>query len=168
MIRLFTFSRWSHIGLVIRDRRTDELLLWEATTDNIVDDYELGPRKRCVQLVKLEEKIRHYRGVVAVRHLRGVEIDLQMQSELDNLVKQLRTASYQNYLIEYLRYFLGYRRDQMKQAFCSQLIAEAYQRLRLIPPEKPPIFYIPKDFAPERRFRLARGRLSRPYVVKAI
>ena len=168
MIRLFTFSRWSHIGLVIRDRRTDELLLWEATTDNIVDDYELGPRRRCVQLVKLEEKIRHYRGVVAVRHLRGVEIDLQMQSELDNLVKQLRTASYQNYLIEYLRYFLGYRRDQMKQAFCSQLIAEAYQRLRLIPPEKPPIFYIPKDFAPERRFRLARGRLSRPYVVKAI
>lgn len=168
MIRLFTFSRWSHIGLVIRDRRTDELLLWEATTDNIVDDYELGPRKRCVQLVKLEEKIRHYRGVVAVRHLRGVEIDLQMQSELDNLVKQLRTASYQNYLIEYLRYFLGYRRDQMKQAFCSQLIAEAYQRLRLIPLEKPPIFYIPKDFAPERRFRLARGRLSRPYVVKAI
>ena len=88
MIRLFTFSRWSHIGLVIRDRRTDELLLWEATTDNIVDDYELGPRRRCVQLVKLEEKIRHYRGVVAVRHLRGVEIDLQMQSELDNLVKQ--------------------------------------------------------------------------------
>ena len=168
MIRLFTFSRWSHIGLVIRDRRTDELLLWEATTNNIVEDYELGPRRRSVQLVKLEEKIHHYQGMVAVRHLRGIEIDAQMHRELDQLVKQLRTAPYQNYLIEYLRQFFGYRRDQLKRAFCSQLIAEAYQRLRLIPREKPAVFYIPKDFAPERRFRLVRGWLSRPYVVKSI
>jgi hypothetical protein len=161
-IRLFTRSRWSHIGIIVRDPDTNALFLWEATSCNTIEDVEFGHIPRGVQLVRLEDKVRSYNGVVAVRLLTGVDRNGKMMERFGWLFKRLRRAPYQNYLLEYINAGLGFSRRATRRAFCSQLVAEAYMRMRLLRPEKPSAFYTPKDFSADRPLPLQYGRLTPP------
>ena len=165
LIRLFTRCRWSHIGIVVRDSESGELFLWEATSNNTIADVEYGHIPRGVQLVRLEEKLRSYNGVAAVRLLTGVERNAKMMKRFSWLFKRLRRAPYQNYLIEYVKIGFGRSRRTARYAFCSQLVAEAYVRMRLLRPEKPSAFYTPKDFAVDQSLSLCHGQLTTPIVV---
>lgn len=161
-IRFFTRSRWSHIGIVVRDSGTQELFLWEATSSSAIEDVEFGHIHRGVQLVRLEDRVRSYNGVVAVRLLTGVDRNEKMMERFGWLFKRLRRAPYRNYLVEYLNVGLGRSRRASGRAFCSQLVAEAYMRMRLLRPEKPSAFYTPRDFSADRPLRLRYGWLTPP------
>lgn len=165
LIKLFTGGRWSHIGIVVRDAASDELLLWEATSNNTIKDVEFGHIPRGVQLVSLEEKLRSYNGIAAVRFLEGVERSPKMMKRFRWLFKRLRRAPYRNYLVEYINVGFRGNRRAGHYAFCSQLVAEAYMRMRLLRPERPSAFYTPNDFAKDRSLLLQNGRLTAPLVV---
>ncbi len=160
LIRIFTRSRWSHIGIVVRDASTDELFLWEATSNNTVEDVEYGHIPRGVQLVRLEEKLRSYDGVAAVRLLTGVERNAVMMKRFRWLFKRLRRAPYRNYFLEYVKVGFGRNRKATHYAFCSQLVAEAYVRMRVLRPEKPSAFYTPKHFSVDQSLPLRHGKLT--------
>lgn len=164
-IRVFTRSQWSHIGIVVRQADTGELFLWEATSSNTIDDVDYGHIPRGVQLVRLEEKVRSYDGLVAVRLLIGVERNSTMLKRFGWLFKRLRRAPYRNYMLEYLNVGLGLSRRAPHYVFCSQLVAEAYMRMRLLRPAKRSALYVPKDFSPDRTLPLRQGRLEPPIVV---
>lgn len=166
LIRVFTRSRWSHIGIVVRDLASGDLFLWEATSSNTIDDVDYGHIPRGVQLVHLEDKLRSYNGVAAVRLLTGVERNGRIMKRFGWLFKRLRRAPYRNYLIEYINVGLGRSRRATRRAFCSQLVAEAYMRMGLLRPEKPSALYTPKDFAVDTSLALRRGRLTPPIVVE--
>jgi hypothetical protein len=166
-IRMVTRSRWSHIGIIVRKAETGELFLWEATSSNTINDVDYGHVPRGVQLVRLEDKVRSYDGLVAVRRLIGVERTSEMLKRFGWLFKRLRRAPYRNYVVEYVKVGLGLSRRAPRYAFCSQLVAEAYVRMRLLRPEKRSALYVPKDFSPDRILPLRRGRLTTPIVVRA-
>jgi hypothetical protein len=46
------------------------------------------------------------------------------------------------------------RREDLSSLFCSELVAAAYQRMGLLPPDPPSNEYTPKDFCTRRRKRL--------------
>lgn len=167
VIRFFTRSQWSHIGIVVRQPATGELFLWEATSSNTIDDVDYGHIPRGVQLVRLEEKVRSYDGLVAVRRLIGVERNGVLLKRFSWLFKRLRRAPYRNYMLEYLNVGLGLSRRAPHYVFCSQLVAESYMRMRLLRPAKRSALYIPKDFSPDRTLPLRQGRLEPPIVVRA-
>ena len=70
-IKLFTGSKFSHIGLalVLSDDDQDMVLLLESTTLNDIEDIESGQIRRGVQLVPLSERVRTYKGKVYLRPL---------------------------------------------------------------------------------------------------
>ena len=49
--------------------------------------------------------------------------------------------------------------------FCSELVAEVYKQLRLLPQDKASISYVPSDFGPEVPLPLLQGRLSPAYLL---
>ena len=165
LIRLFTRGRWSHIGIIVRDVASDDLFLWEATSNNTISDVEFGHIPRGVQLVSLEEKLRSYNGIAAVRFLEGVERNAKMMKRFRWLFKRLRRAPYRNYLVEYLNIGIRGNRRAANCAFCSQLVAEAYMRMRLLRLERPSAFYTPNDFAKDRSLPLKHGKLTAPMVL---
>lgn len=166
LIRLFTVCRWSHIGIVVRDPGSAALYLWEATSNNVVHDVDYGYIPRGVQLVRLEDKLRCYDGVVAVRLLTGVERNPKLLKRFSWIFKRLRRAPYRNYVLEFLMVGLWGQRRGLQYAFCSQLVAETYMRMRLLRPVKPSALYTPRDFSSEGTILLRRGCLTALRIVQ--
>ena len=88
LVRGFTGSRWSHVGLVVRlPEHPQTPLLWEATRASKVQDIVQGCAFDGVQLVSLDDRVAGYQGLVAVRRLQGVVTDAQARQRLDELIE---------------------------------------------------------------------------------
>ncbi len=70
MIKWFTNSLWSHVGMVIRSSEWDSLLLWESTTLSKLKDIESKTARQGVQLILLSERIKSYDGGIVIRKLK--------------------------------------------------------------------------------------------------
>lgn len=163
IVRGFTGSRWSHIGLVVRlADRPHTPLLWEATLASKVHDITAGKAFDGVQLVALDDRIASYQGLVAVRRLYRVHAHAQADSHLVELIDQWRARPYRNYIRQHISAWLrgesalSFRRG----GFCSELIAEVYRRWALLPMERPAHHYVPRDFSGEQVLVRRHGHLS--------
>ncbi len=152
-IKWFTDSRWSHVGMVVRLEDWDIVLLWESTTLTDLRDVITGKARRGVQLVCLSDRIAGYDGEVSIRHLQ-VERTPSMQSALVALRDDLKGRPYEADKVELLKASydgpLGENREDLSSLFCSELIAETYQRMGLLPsgPEdKASNEYTPREFS---------------------
>jgi hypothetical protein len=173
-IKWLTFCPWSHIGMVVctpsgAGPLADTVLLWESTNlDNLKDAID-GVAKRGVQLVVLSERIQTYGGEIGIRHL-SVHREPAMLEALAALRIKLRNCPYEQKKLELLRAALdgpfesGRRPEDLSSLFCSELIAEAYQAMGLLPDldGKPSDEYTPRDFAGE--LALLRGATLGPIV----
>ena len=54
----------------------------------------------------------------------------------------------------------GHNTEDLSSLFCSELVAEAYQRLGLLDENKPSNEYVRGDFSEKRVLSLLRGRLG--------
>ncbi len=153
-IKRLTGSHWSHAALIVRKPGSPPLL-WEATLDTDLADIATHEAAPGVHLYGLEHWLRHYGGETALRRLR-VERTPAMQSALLAFYQEARGRPYERNRLELLRSVydgpLGRnRKEDDASFFCSELVAEAYQRMGLLPATPAASEYTPKDFSTDRK-----------------
>lgn len=168
IVRGFTGSRWSHVGLVVRLPEMPQTpLLWEATRASKVHDITEGKPFDGVQLVALDDRIASYQGVVAVRRLQQVHTDSQARVLLETLIEAWRAKPYRNFVRQHISAWV--RGEEAlsfsRGGFCSELVAEVYRRWSLLPADRPAHHYVPRDFGCEAGVPLLRGGLSPAYLL---
>ncbi len=177
-IKRFTFSKWSHVGMVIKSHEFDSILLWESTTLTDIPDLESGNLLKGVQIVPLSQRIALYNGGISIRKLTIGRTKKRIAS-LVKLRKELRGKKYEKSNLELIRSAydgpFGHNTEDLSSLFCSELVAEAYQAMGLLPDDKksedykPSNEYTPADFSYKKRkyFHLLKGRLGKEIVIKA-
>jgi len=145
-------SRWSHVGLVLRGAERNPALLWESTALTRTPGLERGRPRRGVQLVPLGRRVRDYRGIVVLRRLL-VRRSPAMDRALRRLRGELQDRPYEHDMVQLLRAAYegpgGQNHQDLRYLFCSELVAEAYQAMGLLPPWPPSSEYTPRDFSSE-------------------
>ena len=161
-IKLTTNSKWSHVGMVLRLPESQAAFLWESTTLTNLKDAIDGRVKRGVQLVLLSDRVRTYDGEASIRHLHGYTVDNHSYLNLMQFRQEVRGRAYEQDKLELIRAAydgpFGHNQEDLSSLFCSELVAEAYQRLGLLqqPPQGlPSNEYTPRDFA--RDINLQQG-----------
>lgn len=164
-IKWATLSRWSHVGMIVVLPEYDFVTVWESTTLSSLVDLDTKVPHKGVQLVPLSSRIEGYDGEVAVRPLEGISFG---ESDLKNLMQLRREVSgreYEQDQIELIKAAydgpLGRNSEDLTSLFCSELLAEAYQRLGLLSEEKPSNEYTPADFSEKKQLELLNGSLGK-------
>jgi hypothetical protein len=166
-IKFFTLSKWSHVGMVYRfDDPLDpdgSVFCWESTTLCDIADADTGKLTRGVQRVELSERLERC-------FAKGYEISVRSLSKAltDDMVRALNTfrhtvsgTPYEKNKIELIKSaydgIFGDNKEDLSSLFCSELVAEAYQKMGILTEAKPSNEYTPKDFSSEKTLRLEHG-----------
>jgi hypothetical protein len=169
LIRLASGGDWSHVAMVLRlPTIFPGVLLWESTTLSDIPDLESRLPTRGVQLVPMSQRLASYHGRVAVRRLTPRPTPAMVHA-LARRRAQLSRRAYEQHRLQLLRAAYdglgGNNREDLSTVFCSELVAEAYQAMALLPEPpagRPSNEYTPVDFArPSLRLKHSR-RLSPP------
>ncbi len=162
-IQWFSNSKWSHIGMVVRTAQKNECFLWESTTLSNVKDTHTGTYVEGVQLVSLPERIAAYEGEVAVRQLK-LKRNFDMLAQLTKLRAEIKGRPYEQDHLQLIRSaydgMYGDNTADLSSLFCSELVAEAYQRMGVLSKDLPSNEYAPRDFANEATLDLLQGTLG--------
>ena len=153
LIRLTTRSRWSHIGMIVKVPDFDMVLLWESTSLNNylgVKDVYAGAPLKGVQTTVLSDKISRFRGDVAVRQLND-ELEIDKIKELSNLRNEWKNIPYETDYLELLNSAIDLKiipenEEDLSSIFCSELVGEALQRIKIIDESMPSNEFVPSDF----------------------
>jgi len=176
-IKWMTTSRWSHVGMALRVPDFDFVLLWESTMLSDVSEYDSSKLVRGVRLVVLSECISKYNADIAVRRL-TVNRTPKMRRDLANFRNEVRGRPYEESKMELIKAAydgpFGRNEEDLSSLFCSELIAESYQVMGLLPKNrsapnyKPSNEYTPADFASTdpKTLPLSKGSLSKPVFLK--
>ncbi|MBF0271338.1 MAG: hypothetical protein HQL98_04550 [Magnetococcales bacterium] len=175
MIRLGEWSKWSHVGMVIKN--DIGLFSWESTTLSNIKDASDGKEKMGVQIVSLSERIKRYDGEIAYRSLaipKGIKIEEEettgdgitrgMEKKLWEIRQQLRDRPYEKHKLELIKSLIDVlpgstNKEDLSSVFCSELVAEAYQSMGLLPPNEPSNEFTPRDFS-------CAGRINKKLLAK--
>ncbi|MDD5753754.1 MAG: YiiX/YebB-like N1pC/P60 family cysteine hydrolase [Methylococcales bacterium] len=166
-IKLFTFSEWSHVGMVYRlndpfDER-GSVFCWESTTLSNIEDADSGRLTKGVQRVELSERLEKcfssgYK--ICIRQL-SKPLDDGMIRKLNEFRHEVSGRPYEKSKLELLKAaydgIFGLNKEDLSSLFCSELVAEAYQRMGLLTEALPSNEYTPKDFSIERHLSLQLG-----------
>ena len=171
-IKWFTNSKWSHVGMVVRLPEWDIVLLWESTTLSDISDITTGEETQGVQLVPLSERLSKYTGDACIRKL-SINVTSEMKNALSKLREELKGRPYEKNKIELIKAaydgFFGENEENLSSLFCSELVAEAYQRMGLIREDVKSNEFTPKDFSSDsdKKFDLLKNAsLSKEIYIK--
>ncbi len=148
VIKWFTKSDWSHVGMVIRSDEHDMLLLWESTTLSKIKTVN-GVERQGVAIRPLSEVINGYDGKVAVRKLihKLTTDDIKILAKFREEVKGRPYEESKLELFKSAYDWIGGANDEdLSSIFCSELIAEFYQRIGIIESYTSSNEYTPADF----------------------
>lgn len=166
-IKFFTLSKWSHVGMIYRfDNPLDpksSMFCWESTTLSDIKDADTGKLTKGVQRVELSERLERCFS-------KGYEISVRLLSEtltddmilaLNNFRHEVSGRPYEKDKIELLKAayegVLGDNKEDLSSLFCSELVAEAYQKMGLLTERVPSNEYTPNNFSTERSLSLELG-----------
>lgn len=166
-IKFFTVSKWSHVGMVYRfdDPRDAKgsVFCWESTTLSNLEDADTGKLTKGVQRVELSERLeRCFAGgyEICVRPLSS-PLTNDMIRKLNDFRHDVSGRPYEKDKIELLKAaydgIFGANKEDLSSLFCSELVAEAYQRIGLLTEKTPSNEYTPKDFSSEKSISLELG-----------
>lgn len=159
IIRWFTGSSWTHIGVVVHLEGIEEPLLLEATMAAESLDLFSGELTSGVSLVSLSQKLADYAGDVAVRHRVGPPLCSRQRRLVRRLVRCLYRKPYRNYVWRQLLDAMPLSRRRLGGGFfCSELVAEFYRRLGWLPRDIRCGGFVPGHFA-EESLALSQGDL---------
>jgi hypothetical protein len=148
-------AAWTHVGLLLRAPEDAEPLLWEAGCE--------GPH-RGTRVLRLAVRMAGFRGRMSVRCLSRSLASEQCQ-RLDALRQEMAARQRARGLLDLMGAaddgWLGARRDNLGDPTDAELVAEAYQRLGLLPDAAhggaPPSEYRPRQFAEGHGLELKNG-----------
>ncbi|GAB6930396.1 hypothetical protein JCM10914A_43790 [Paenibacillus sp. JCM 10914] len=153
---------WSHVAIVVRTP-DNEVLLWESTSADDLEDCWFHVKKSGPQLVKLRDRIisdisGQYDSMFAIRQLE-VERTPEMYDQLENFIGQVHDATFPDKLQMYWEVLEGKFgiKSSFKDFFCSKLASETYMRLGLLSESKPANSYEPKNFTSEHPLKLLKN-----------
>lgn len=150
VIKWATRSPWSHVGMIVVADDLDMLILWESTTLSKVKDVRSDTVKQGVQVVALSERINSYDGKVAVRKLEGACVGAGRMKELQKFRAEVKDRTYEESKIELAKSAydgpFGHNEEDLSSLFCSELIAEGYQRMGLLSETISSNEYTPANF----------------------
>lgn len=159
IIKFGTLSKWSHVGMILSMPDYNFLSIWESTTLSDVTDLDSGLPRKGVQLVPLSSRVQKYSGDIAVRQLTGAELSGDSLQKLMTLRSELRDKPYERDKIELFKSAydgpFGHNDEDLSSIFCSELVAEAYQKLGLLSEDKSSNEYTPADFSEKRMKELS-------------
>ncbi len=148
IIKWFTKSPWSHVGMVIRSTEWDMRLLWESTTLSKLKDIQSGVARQGVQLVPLSERIKTYDGRIGIRKLETHKV-IRHQPLID-FRQEVKGRKYEEDKLELFKSAydgpFGANEEDLSSLFCSELVAEAYQIMGFISNDVASNEYTPADF----------------------
>jgi len=171
IIKLVSFSKWSHVGMILNFSEYDFITIWESTTLSNIKDLTSGKSRKGVQLVPLSSRVQKYGGDMSVRQLKGGVLPLNSVSKLMKLRSELRGKKYEQSKVELIKSAydgpFGRNHEDLSSVFCSELVAEAYQSLGLLTEKKPSNEYTPEDFS-EKKMKALKGSfyLSKEITIK--
>ena len=147
---------WSHVAMVVRVREPDVALLYQSTPVCKAKDFMDGVLKNGVQINVMSEAVKTYNGKVAIRHL-SVARTPEMLSGLSRFRQEVKNRPYEARIIDMVKAVwdgpLGHVDEDLSSLFCSELVAEAYQHMGLLPSNesggKESSEYTPKNFSEE-------------------
>ena len=157
-------AEWTHLGLVVKIPGSDEPLLWESTPLETIPDRELRRPKKGPQLVSLRERLKTYEtNVYALRYLKTARTP-EMTQAFYRFIYEVHGLPFPKDFqvirkVIHARLFSRWwaRKSRFKNVFCSELVAESYMRMGLLPAAPPSPAYMPVDFSSARRLPLLRG-----------
>lgn len=145
-IKVSTFSKWSHVGMVFEIPEHDLIMLWESTTMSKMKDFDSGEVLKGVQLVPLSERIKVFNGDIGIRCLKNKLTKHQLQ-RVSQLRHEFKGRPYEQNKIELILAALpGHIDEDLSSLFCSELIAEVLQEIILLSDGRPSNDYNPGDF----------------------
>ena len=169
-IKWFTNSKWSHVGMALKLVDWDAILLWESTTLGNVKDIMSGTERKGVQLVPLSDRLQKYNGEVSIRFLQGIDRTDTMKNLLRELRAEVKGRKYEKSEIELIKSAydgpFGTNIEDLSTLFCSELVAEAYQRIGILSHDIPSNEYTPNDFSDAKNLQLLNGYLSNELLLK--
>jgi hypothetical protein len=163
-IKFFTLSKWSHVGMVYRFEDPNDakgtVFCWESTTLNDLADADSGKLTQGVQRVELSERLERCfsKGYeISIRQL-NTPLTNDMLKALNDFRHEVSGRPYEKNKLELIKStydsVFGESKEDLSSLFCSELLAEAYQRMGLLTEKKPSNEYTPKDFSQDRRLAL--------------
>lgn len=156
-------NMWSHVGMIVKLPEYDTPLLWHSYPLDTVADVEWHKVKSGPMLVPLKEQLitalnEMHDSMYAIRRLQ-VDRTPEMMDAFLRFVNDAHDAVFpsvpQMYL-EALEGKLGIRAPKSNY-FCSELIADTYMHMGLLPTNRPPNYYQPKDFSSSGHLPLQKG-----------
>lgn len=155
-LRVGSLCSWSHVAMVVRVKEPDVALLYQSTPVCKAKDFFDGTLKNGVQINIMSEAVKGYNGKVAVRHL-TVERTSAMLEGLSRFRQEVKNRPYEEHIVQMVKAVwdgpLGHVEEDLSSLFCSELVAEAYQRMGLLADSeaggKPATEYTPKNFSVE-------------------
>ena len=147
-----TGCRWAQVALIVAIRSHPNLLVFEATTLSPCADVLTGQLHRGVQLSTLSERMARFTGQMAVRRwMPPLQEDALVG--LREFVEEVHGRPFDENPRTACRAIRRRNRTSATDRFfCSHLVAEALQRMRLLaapPGGRPSSNYIPADFSTE-------------------
>lgn len=150
LIRLITWGRWSHVGVVIADDpKYNFPLLYEATHDNTITGLDIGRKTIGVQVVPLDERIKAYNGDIAIRRVKNPCYTNRHKARLyrmehvgvgfESSIVQILAAAW---AFKWLR-----QGECLDELFCTEHVAQYLKELGWLDSEIPSNHYCPKFFA---------------------
>lgn len=167
-IRLFTNSPVNHVGMAVT---IDDLppLLWHAELGRSTPDVWSGEPQRGAQLHRLEDAVQtwcHRYGQKAWFRPLDAEVTPAMEDEVLRVVNEYDGHHFPRTMSLVRRWILGRARRPvtLEDLFCAELVAVTYQRMGLLPDDRPANWYDPGRFWSGDRLQLARGASLGPEV----
>lgn len=137
----------SHVGVVYRPNR-EAVLLYESTTLSDLRDVSTGRKVRGVQLVNFSQRVATYRGRIWVRRL-DKALDSGQRRIMVKTREEFAGKAYEQSLWQLIRAGFKWKLQQkdLGSLFCSELVAEVYQRMGILKDTIPSNEFNPGDFA---------------------
>jgi ABC-type amino acid transport substrate-binding protein len=157
-------TNWTHVGMIFRLPGNPSPLLWESTPLKNVPDKDLGIEKAGAQVVYLKDRLKAYdTDVYAIRFLKAAR-DASMIKLLFRFIDYAHALPFPSELnvvrkvIQAKIFSRFYRpKKHYKNIFCSELVAESYIQMGLLPESPPPSSYVPADFSARKKLPFLKG-----------
>ena len=157
-------TNWTHVGMIFRLPGNPTPLLWESTPLKNLPDKDSGIEKAGAQVVYLKDRLKAYEtDVYAIRFLK-VARDAEMINSLFRFIDYAHALPFPSELnvvrkvlqAKIFSRFYGPKK-RYKNIFCSELVAESYIQMGLLPESPPPSSYVPADFSARKKLPFLKG-----------
>ena len=150
LIKLFTKSQWTHVGMVVRIPYIDSVLLWESTSLSKSKDVISGRLVSGVQISALSDRAAEYNNNIGVRHLSRELNETQLQT-LAELRHEFNGREYEQSKLDLAFSALDFaelsKSEDLSSLFCSEMVAEALKRMKVLITEMPSDEFTPADLS---------------------